>query len=103
RSRHTRFSRDWSSDVCSSDLDLGCGLDKALPLMASRKAQLEALHAQIRVCTLCPLCASRTHAVPGDGRPGARALLVGEGPGEDEIGRASCRGRESSAEGGGTP
>ncbi|HLT45709.1 MAG TPA: uracil-DNA glycosylase [Rubricoccaceae bacterium] len=52
--------------------------------MASRKAQLEALHAQIRVCTLCPLCASRTHAVPGDGRPGARALLVGEGPGEDE-------------------
>src|SRR5690606_39662188 len=24
RIRHTRFSRDWSSDVCSSDLD--CGL-----------------------------------------------------------------------------
>src|SRR5690606_20680309 len=23
RSRHTRFSRDWSSDVCSSDLSLG--------------------------------------------------------------------------------
>src|SRR5690606_40089895 len=23
RRRHTRFSRDWSSDVCSSDLDLG--------------------------------------------------------------------------------
>src|SRR5690606_41127456 len=22
RSRHTRFSRDWSSDVCSSDLDV---------------------------------------------------------------------------------
>src|SRR5690606_39583514 len=22
RSRHTRFSRDWSSDVCSSDLEL---------------------------------------------------------------------------------
>src|SRR5690606_39775244 len=21
--RHTRFSRDWSSDVCSSDLELG--------------------------------------------------------------------------------
>src|SRR5690606_39819332 len=21
--RHTRFSRDWSSDVCSSDLDFG--------------------------------------------------------------------------------
>src|SRR5690606_39437636 len=24
RRRHTRFSRDWSSDVCSSDLLLGC-------------------------------------------------------------------------------
>src|SRR5690606_40535610 len=23
RRRHTRFSRDWSSDVCSSDLSLG--------------------------------------------------------------------------------
>src|SRR5690606_40009149 len=23
RRRHTRFSRDWSSDVCSSDLDTG--------------------------------------------------------------------------------
>src|SRR5690606_40472098 len=23
RRRHTRFSRDWSSDVCSSDLDKG--------------------------------------------------------------------------------
>src|SRR5690606_39976870 len=25
RRRHTRFSRDWSSDVCSSDLALGTG------------------------------------------------------------------------------
>src|SRR5690606_40028959 len=24
RRRHTRFSRDWSSDVCSFDLDLKC-------------------------------------------------------------------------------
>src|SRR5256884_9642653 len=24
RRRHTRCSRDWSSDVCSSDLDLAC-------------------------------------------------------------------------------
>src|SRR5690606_40606854 len=31
RRRHTRFSRDWSSDVCSSDLDLG---DRQLTLTA---------------------------------------------------------------------
>src|SRR5207253_6202515 len=24
RRRHTRWPRDWSSDVCSSDLELGC-------------------------------------------------------------------------------
>src|SRR5436309_10295229 len=27
RRRHTRFSRDWSSDVCSSDLNTGLGSD----------------------------------------------------------------------------
>src|SRR5476651_2873999 len=26
RRRHTRYWRDWSSDVCSSDLGGGCGL-----------------------------------------------------------------------------
>src|SRR5690606_40439484 len=30
RRRHTRFSRDWSSDVCSSDLDTA-GLEEAPP------------------------------------------------------------------------
>src|SRR5690606_40359610 len=30
RRRHTRFSRDWSSDVCSSDLLLGI-CDKIVP------------------------------------------------------------------------
>src|SRR5690606_39638145 len=31
RRRHTRFSRDWSSDVCSSDLVvLPCGAGKTL-------------------------------------------------------------------------
>src|SRR5690606_442144 len=31
RRRHTRFSRDWSSDVCSSDLTKGYGLVKLTP------------------------------------------------------------------------
>src|SRR5690606_6830991 len=30
RRRHTRFSRDWSSDVCSSDLDEGGFVELAL-------------------------------------------------------------------------
>ena len=49
---------------------------------------LEQVAAEVRVCTLCRLAASRTHAVPGDGRPDAPLMLVGEAPGrtEDEIG-----------------
>src|SRR5690606_40850283 len=36
RRRHTRFSRDWSSDVCSSDLagDVGIGGDDGRHLLA---------------------------------------------------------------------
>src|SRR5690606_40906289 len=35
RRRHTRFSRDWSSDVCSSDLSYGYGLS-VTPLQIAR-------------------------------------------------------------------
>src|SRR2546429_9778182 len=38
RRRHTRCSRDWSSDVCSSDLDLGPALRAE---RGHRLAQLE--------------------------------------------------------------
>ena len=44
---------------------------------------------QIRGCTACELCRSRTHAVPGEGNHNARIMLIGEGPGyhEDQQGR----------------
>jgi uracil-DNA glycosylase len=51
---------------------------------AAKAVRLEALAAQIRVCTKCPLCQSRTLAVPGDGKPSARVMLVGEAPGREE-------------------
>ena len=51
---------------------------------AAKAVRLEALAAQIRVCTKCPLCQSRTLAVPGDGRPSARVMLIGEAPGREE-------------------
>src|SRR5690606_40642952 len=41
RRRHTRFSRDWSSDVCSSDLDNGFfGAKQVLSISASSKTGL---------------------------------------------------------------
>src|SRR5256886_8224572 len=46
--------------------------------------RLEALATQIRSCAQCPLHATRTKAVPGEGVPSARVMLIGEAPGRDE-------------------
>lgn len=50
----------------------------------SRARRLEELAEQIRGCTKCPLCASRTLAVPGDGKPSAQVMIIGEAPGHEE-------------------
>lgn len=47
-------------------------------------SELEKVHSQILVCTLCDLHKSRTKAVPGDGPYNANVMFVGEGPGENE-------------------
>jgi uracil-DNA glycosylase family 4 len=50
---------------------------------------LEAVAERIRTTHCCEICPHRTHAVPGEGNPEARLVLVGEGPGatEDASGR----------------
>ncbi|HII75650.1 MAG TPA: uracil-DNA glycosylase [Methanolinea sp.] len=47
------------------------------------------LAGEIASCRKCPLCASRTKTVPGEGPVPCRVMLVGEGPGrkEDETGK----------------
>jgi DNA polymerase len=52
-------------------------------------ARLEELAGRISICVLCPLYQSRTNAVPGDGKPTSRFMIIGEAPGkeEDETGR----------------
>lgn len=54
-----------------------------------RAAALEAIAAEIRVCTKCRLHEGRTRAVPGEGDPDTEVVFVGEGPGfnEDREGR----------------
>lgn len=54
-----------------------------------RAAAMAQVAAEIRVCTTCELCRTRTQAVPGEGPATARILLVGEGPGwhEDQQGK----------------
>jgi uracil-DNA glycosylase len=51
---------------------------------SKRAARLEELAAEIRVCTKCPLCESRTLAVPGDGPARAKVMIIGEAPGREE-------------------
>ena len=56
---------------------------------AERRAALEAIAAEVRVCTNCRLHETRTRAVPGEGDPETEVVFVGEGPGfnEDRQGR----------------
>jgi len=46
--------------------------------------KLAALATQIRTCTKCPLHASRTVVVPGEGKPSAKVMIIGEAPGREE-------------------
>src|SRR5690606_40409349 len=84
RRRHTRFSRDWSSDVCSSVL-VGAGAgegrdDAAGPLVAG---------------------GGELRGVPGAAVDAGVGGQRGGDGGADQIGRASCRERGGSAGGGG--
>ncbi len=50
---------------------------------------LDEIAAAVRACRACDLHRTRTHAVPGEGPPTARVMLIGEAPGyhEDRTGR----------------
>ncbi len=54
-----------------------------------QRLALEELNAQIAVCPDCELSSTRTHAVPGEGRPDADIVFIGEAPGyyEDQQAR----------------
>src|SRR5699024_11946422 len=100
--RHTRSKRDWSSDVCSSELapaegtlgDAPCGVVDAVG------------HPPYRRC-------SKTHGapIPSSGQPLSRppwaekpevgVAVAGGERDHHEIGRASCRGRANGRGGGG--
>ena len=55
----------------------------------SSEELLKEVAAEVSTCTKCNLCKGRTKAVPGEGNPHARVMLIGEGPGfhEDKQGR----------------
>src|SRR5690606_40287754 len=99
--RHTRFSRDWSSDVCSSDLacrqtQLGKGNDPLgveEPHRANAVARGAGAH---RVVEAEQARLEFRQAMTAD-RAGITAGI--QVFAATEIGRASCRGRLGSATG----
>ena len=52
--------------------------------VANAKNELEKIADEVRQCRKCQLGSSRTNAVPGQGKPNAKIVFVGEGPGADE-------------------
>lgn len=52
--------------------------------MCEAASLLEEIAKEIRSCRRCPLHLSRVNAVPGEGDPCARVMLVGEAPGYNE-------------------
>src|SRR5207247_8040775 len=91
--RHTRSTRDWSSDVCSSDLALS-GVDG----LAVTKLDVLTGIDPLRVCAAYELGGRRLELPPATERAWARVVpqyeeLPGwrEPLGGAQIGRASCR------------
>lgn len=73
--------------LLTRNLDLFDPLDAEISQVGERAPagqQLEVIAAHVRRCLRCDLHQTRTHAVPGEGDPGARLMLVGEGPGKSE-------------------
>src|SRR5690606_40978481 len=101
--RHTRFSRDWSSDVCSSDLDQQKEMLVALAVAGSEFGVDEHVRA---VQTFdrsggdgitrfdSSQVAQSLHLEGGGGQAAHQT-------GDQEIGRASCRERGEGSGGGG--
>src|SRR5690606_39537279 len=82
RRRHTRFSRDWSSDVCPSDLGGETGTETAQNAPSHIGSHIDS-EGPGWISTL------DREIAPGDKRQGVC----------DEIGRASCRERGGVTEG----
>ena len=60
-----------------------------IPSVIEKLGSLDEIAEKVRKCTRCPLYATATNAVPGEGDPKADLVCVGEAPGakEDETGR----------------
>src|SRR5207253_4712636 len=97
--RHTRWPRDWSSDVCSSDLS--AGKPAAEDLLLSQQSDTEAYYGRLTKARDFSRRAADS-AIRADSKETAAlwrasAALREAEFGNPEIGRASCRERAESS------
>src|SRR5690606_40556387 len=91
RRRHTRFSRDWSSDVCSSDLG------RWIAFIADAQLRPDSVvQAERDSLAKLPYNAERDEAPRND----VDIYVIPVNGGEPQIGRASCRERGEESCGG---
>src|SRR5690606_40090311 len=96
---HTRFSRDWSSDVCSSDLaaaEPGAGRVTS----AARRPSADALTGSAGVAGVLGRGRADPGAVGVAGRPLAADLVLAGGAGADEDRGADRKGGGEGGRGG---
>src|SRR5690606_40069152 len=92
RRRHTRFSRDWSSDVCSSDLVRAAVPAGVAGIVIRHKAGNLVIRQSDGSAELTVRATAWPGGFGGDPREIVRNIRV-------EIGRASCRGKAKGSAG----
>src|SRR5207249_8956026 len=100
RRRHTRSKRDWSSDVCSSDLAKERKqFNKPIGSFQAIQFKLADMDMEIELARLMYYKAAWLHI---QGKPFAREAAIAKLFASEKIGRASCRERvETAVRGGG--
>src|SRR5207302_8273230 len=76
RRRHTRFSRDWSSDVCSSDLLWASSGERLPPIGLAATDPVRRQRATQRIAELTPtsnVAAASWHEAPASTAPTTRS------------------------------
>src|SRR5690606_40022804 len=92
--RHTIFSRDWSSDVCSSDLPEGYEIpETASYFHYTTNNTVEGTQMHAIPQTTVPLVADMSSDIMSREMDFTRFALIYAGAQKNEIGRASCRER----------
>src|SRR5690606_41177414 len=94
RRRHTRFSRDWSSDVCSSDLRYVTYASTIKDML--QRVQVRATESAAGKSTADLAKVQGAH-MEADAQAKALAAAQEEAKKKGQIGRASCRERVEMA------